>query len=223
MPQKLFNVVKQGPYQHMFGPDWVLQSPQLSALIFNAISIWSYLEAVSIPRLLSIISGASSLTALSIYEALNSDATKQAVLQAVAKTHVTDKKYDLLRAILHNIKEQAQTRHKLVHWIWGYSQDLPDHLLLISPKQFAAGKPDSIQGLAFSGPLPGKWDKYFRNIEVYVQHDIEEIITRFTRTLQSVEQFSLLWKPQFPEKAKDEIFDRLSNEPEFKAILNRPK
>ncbi|MDE2069690.1 MAG: hypothetical protein KGJ04_00280, partial [Gammaproteobacteria bacterium] len=104
MSKKLFEVVKQGPYQHMFGAGWVLRSPQLAALVFNAIAIWSYLEAVSITRLLAIISGSSALTAVAAYEALNSDATKQAVLEAVAKTHITDKKYALLKAILRNIK-----------------------------------------------------------------------------------------------------------------------
>lgn len=223
MPKKLFDVVKHGPYQHMFGAGWVLRSPQLAALIFNAISIWSYLEAVSITRLLAIISGSSSLTAVAVYEALNSDATKQAVLEAVAKVHITENKYNLLRAILHNIKEQAQTRHKLVHWIWGYSQNLPDYLLLISPRNYAAGKPDEIQGMAFNGPLPEQFKKYFKYIELYVRNDIEEIIARFTRTLQFVEQFNLLWQPQFSEKDKGQIFDRLRNEPELKTFLNRPK
>lgn len=207
----------------MFGAGWVLRSPQLAALVFNAIAIWSYLEAVSITRLLAIISGSSALTAVAAYEALNSDATKQAVLEAVAKTHITDKKYALLKAILRNIKEQAQTRHKLAHWVWGYSQNLPGHLLLISPKHYAAGRPDEIQGLAFNGPVPKNFETYFKNIELYSNTDIEEIITRFTKTLQSVEQFNLLWQPQFPKIEKDKIFDQLCNEPELKQFLSRPK
>jgi len=217
MPKTLASLITHGPYQHMFGGEWIVCAPELCVLVSKVISIWAYLDSVVLTRLLSLISGTSSSTAIAVYESMKSDGTKFAVLDAVARVNLNDREYKLFQNLFTIIKMQANSRHKLVHWIWGYSQDLPHCLLLISPKNYAAGKTDEIQGVAFSGPIPEHLQKYFSKIEVYQKTDLEKIISEFIETSKYAERFCLLWNPDFQGNKRVEIFQSLCNEPEIQS------
>jgi hypothetical protein len=78
--------------------------------------------------------GGSQHVAARMFLALNTRAPKNAAITAVAKTTLSSWQFEIFEVIANSSKSAQRKRDKLAHWVWGYSNDLPDALLLIDPQ-----------------------------------------------------------------------------------------
>ena len=103
----------------------------------NVIAEWSILENFMSGLFVTML-GANPGPAIAIYSALTSAAAQRDALRAVASNVMSPDELDVFDAILSLFTSAAKDRNKIAHWIWGYSTDLPDAVLLGDPKAMLA-------------------------------------------------------------------------------------
>jgi hypothetical protein len=77
--------------------------------------------------------GADAKPALAMYSVLHSPYVQGLALDAAARAALSPDDYDVFSAALAVTDSAQKERHKLAHWAWGNSPDLPDALLLANP------------------------------------------------------------------------------------------
>jgi hypothetical protein len=111
------------------------KNPNLALLALSALSSWSKVEMSLLRVFVQLMGGAESLSA-SIYSSLETQTAKNAAISAAAKHALRDRpvEHQLLRAVISIAKTNQKFRNKLAHWVWGYSPQVPDALLLADPR-----------------------------------------------------------------------------------------
>jgi hypothetical protein len=108
------------------------RNPELATLVGDVISLWSHIEAnLSVVLVRMLEGGVRSGAAM--YRAVQSFRAQMAILQAVARIAIEPEHVASFEAVLALVRRAAMKRDKLVHWIWAYSPDVEDALLLIDP------------------------------------------------------------------------------------------
>lgn len=108
---------------------------------------------------------------------------------------------DLLRAILAITKSREKARDKIAHGAWGVCTDLPDALLLASPKDLLMGIDE-------------------RKIFVYREKDFTEIILANERLADYGFDFNIVIS-SYSDDQGGRRYARLCAEPEIREILDR--
>jgi hypothetical protein len=125
--------VRQDAHVHFGRDDTISSRPKLAIKIAECITDWAGIEsmlALSVGMLLQSQAG----TALAIYGSVESRAAQLRMLRAAAESKFPPPVLDLFSAILDgSIIPCMKIRDKLAHWCWGYSDQLPDDLLLMHP------------------------------------------------------------------------------------------
>ena len=153
-------------------------------------------------RLFVRLLGGDAAIAGRIYLALEIQSAKSiAIVEAV--NAVRDVKVqNVIKAAIAVAKMRQKARDKLAHHTWGFSDDLPDALLLISPKAFV------VEGSGI--------DEVF----VYREKDFLDIIEANERLSRYFQQ--LIWIiGAHPVSSNGLLLDALSNEPEIAERLSR--
>jgi hypothetical protein len=129
-PQPLSNVKRNA---RVFSePVALRRNPELATLIGDVISLWSHIEAnLSVVLVRMLEGGVRSGAAM--YRAVQSFRAQMAILEAVARITIEPEHVAAFEAVLALVRSVAKKRDKLVHWIWAYSPDVEDALLLINP------------------------------------------------------------------------------------------
>jgi hypothetical protein len=68
-----------------------------------------------------------------MFLSLTSSSNQMTVLGAAAKAKLVSREVELFEAVMTIVRTVAKERHRLAHWCWALSDDLPDALLLIDP------------------------------------------------------------------------------------------
>jgi hypothetical protein len=128
-PQRLSKVKPNAGFA--LGPGTFSMRPQLAALVAEVIGFSSEIE-LQRGRLLAGLLGSSSYeTALAMYLSLTSGAARRSALNAAAQTVLTGVDLDLFNQITKASHATENERNDFAHGLWGYSDDLPDSLLLV--------------------------------------------------------------------------------------------
>lgn len=130
MPQPLSRVKPNAKVE--IGLHSLTDKPILAGLVCNIIQFSSRVDH-SLSLLLASILGADAKPALSMYEALKADNVKLAALTAAATAQLTPEQLRVFNATIKTAQIAQKPRHKIAHWVWVKSPDVPDALLLADP------------------------------------------------------------------------------------------
>jgi hypothetical protein len=130
---------------------------------------------------------------------------------------------DVFDAIISEAYRAEGTRDKIAHASWAITDQLPDALLMISPKiratymrQYSAERTATKKGKRPKYPL-FQWDQVY----VYKQKDFTSAFDRVHRTLKNILALTPLLNPDCPRRAQR--FAALSSEPHIQELLRRKK
>ena len=77
---------------------------------------------------------ADPLTGMAMYAALSGGEGRKAVLKAAAQTRLSNSDFLLTDIVFNWTAPARKIRNDFAHHLWGYSEDVPDAVLLIDPK-----------------------------------------------------------------------------------------
>lgn len=184
MPQPLRRVKKDATY--FTGPEAPVMRPDLAPLVAAVISHWSFIErdlGVTIGRVMHVeVAGA----ALSMFYALGSTRTRIDALNGAVEVTLEPNVIVLYERVMKEVRACARERNAIAHGLWGWSDDLPDALLLV--EQYTEAH---LFGASLRARLP---DKAKAPVMVYRKPDFEGIISRMTRVRGLLSQFQ--WIPR---------------------------
>lgn len=220
--------------------------PQLALAAMNVLAEWSILESFLLGLFTQML-GENPRPAAAIYGALTSDTSKRAALRAVAKVALRNQQEkDVFEAILDLYKTCAKHRNKIAHWIWGWSKELPDAVLLMDPSEHMAksvetgewyaeyGKYwDTLTKAAMEGRVssfvPGKGPRLEPpkppefspdGIYIFKQKDFAEASRLIQKVIELVSKFRFVVMRNHPVNKDGWLFSTLSALPEIRTFLD---
>lgn len=201
MPQPLSKVMANASVMiGNAGDRPLLRQPQLAALAIEAIASWSNVENFMLKMFVQLLGGDESL-ATNIFLSLENQFAKTAAIKAAANTVLEEKTDELavFKAIMAISKTNEKSRNKLAHWIWGYSPNILDGLLLMNPKS-------SIDNLDIS------------EIYVYKESDFTSIIEANDKLCGYGLRFNFILQGHVANR-DGRLLTQLKEEPEIKERL----
>ncbi len=139
----------------------------MAVWIACTIGAWSHTEAKLRNALTGMLS-ADAVPVAAMYARIDSAAARSAALDGAASAALDEQDQRLFRATFVVLRRLNRARDEFSHWIWGYSDDLPDALMLLDPR-------DEIQHQA-KPPDVRTFDTFFRNnIEASRDHSNEAL------------------------------------------------
>lgn len=198
-----------------FSPELILERPELAKLVMLIIGHWPFVEqelSLLLPRLL----GTEHL-ALPVFSFLRSKGLQAEALKAVAEQKFGGNPEDIktFSAVLGLANRVGKHRHKLVHWRWGVSPQLPEDLLLIDPTDMKRlslhhqkmNNHDAPPPMPPSIPVD-EWLKQsqldYDRILVYTRQDLERERDEFVEVCEVLSWYNRHLNPIFSEKQIEE-------------------
>jgi len=131
MPQLLSNVRRNARVVL-----WPSTEDRVLGLLASHIVALSSQVDHELSLLLVHVLGANATPALAMFDEFDSQKQQMRLLRAAARAELGDKtkRYRVFDAVLRAVMAAQSDRHKLAHWIWGHSPDIPNVLLLADPK-----------------------------------------------------------------------------------------
>jgi len=136
---------------------------------------------------------------MAMYAAIRNSKIQMDVLEAAARLSLSTEDLELFGAILILVKRAGAKRHKLAHGLWGYSDDLPNALLLYDPDEvliYSAATTEFIRAV-----LKGEGDSSSfttmdkSRIFVYREKELAEILAEM-KTIDHLTKSLLLLLPR---------------------------
>lgn len=197
---------------HFFPPSIMTARPKVAHYVAEALAQWANIEC-SIGVLLAIILDEEAQTGLAMFYSLNSSNNQIGLVEA-AKVKLTKADQELISAFLSVARSAAKQRHKLAHWCWLLTDELPDDLLLTDP---------SHQSVIMANML-GYHDVFAEvdrsKIFVLRASDLKAIVKRFREVWQLLSQLIGVMHQQDRGK-RAEARRRLSTAPVMAEALQR--
>ncbi len=101
------------------------------------ISRWSEIDSLLTSTLVTALGGKAE-PAIAMLSALTSSQAQLAALQAGIATVLAGERKAIFEAAIILIKKAQKHRHILAHWLWAYSDTLPNDVILTNPKSDAS-------------------------------------------------------------------------------------
>lgn len=200
-------------------PNAMTARPQLAAKVAQCIAHWSEIEVI-IGAFLALLLHANQRAALAMYSALENRAAQLRLITAAAEASLPTDHFNVISAMLAStLRPAMRERDKLAHWTWGFSNDLPEALLLSEPaitlnslmRALGLQKGDSV------ADVPSTFDKIY----VVRDPDLDGILKRSASAKYRLRMaMATVWEKN-TQQQRDEWLQQLSNEPEIRAALNR--
>jgi len=194
-------------------PDIMMARPELGILVAECIAQWAQVECL-LGVILAVILETEAQTGLAMFLALTSSNNQMTILSAAAKSKLIAREADLFEAVMTLVRSAAKERHRLAHWCWALSDDLPDALLLIDPAHEA---PLFANKLGFHDAL-AEIDR--SNIFVLRKRDAQEIVAK----IKALKSFANQLLNVFSRQDQGERYEQcqtLSSEPQILEALDR--
>ena len=212
MPERLSNLQSETMIILCNAGDYPLEKrPELLPWAMRIITAWSTLEAFMSGALVKIL-GANATPAIAMFTAITSTAARKAALRAAAEAALDDNRHkDLFLALMRLFRSAAKERHKIAHWIWGYSPEFSDRVLLAHPAVMVNFDLDEEAGKT---PIMDT-----KKIYAYTKRDFQNI----TRDIEQLSRHFLGFRHMLAasgEKA-DELYNQLCNEHQIHEVLLR--
>ncbi len=119
----------------LFPPEKVIERPEVAARIAQCIACWSLVE-IETSRLFARLFGRGpDLEAgVALYNSFAGANHKERAIKVLARSGKGRACYEIIDALLKVIESQRKIRDKIAHWCWGISDQIPDGLVLVDPK-----------------------------------------------------------------------------------------
>ena len=180
----------------------------LARLAMECIATWSTVESWMLNFYINLAGGNKSDSAAMFLALDSSSAKSNALTPFIQKLDVRYQR--LYAAVLKLLRSRQKSRDKLAHWVWGYSAELPDSLLLADPRVMVTVDKTVHSYLLILA----------ENVFVYREADFRKII-------QNNEElagygFKLAWIISGHIANRDDrLYVKLCQEPSIREILNR--
>jgi hypothetical protein len=196
--------------------------PELAESALNIIVEWSLLESGVNGLFVKLLGTKNTVAAAAIFSSIRSQAGQRDAFQAVAASVLENdqERQDLLVAILEVCNKAAKTRNRIAHWIWGFSANLPDAVLLADPTAITTHEAKANEWIA--APMGSKRGAHpdidRRRIYAYTASDFAEALQRIQRARLLVAGVRRVMPPAITDAP---ALLRLSAEPELRKELDR--
>lgn len=194
---------------------------EIQARVAHAISIWSCIEGLTTHVVLWAL-GADVKVAAAMYSAITSSPASNAALKTAVRLGVKPKYAEIFDAIWMINGELVEHRHRLAHWHVGYSDEIPNALLLFNPKDgFLRGAENLTHWHA------GKHEKFTERptnkIRVASVEYLDAVIAAFLGQMERVRMLLALLRVDVtqgtPRAEIRQRYAQLYNEPQIHQIL----
>jgi hypothetical protein len=205
----------------LFDPKALTERPELAVLVARAIATWSEIEA-QMGAILVRMLGAKAEPALAMFQALTSSPAQLAAMNAAAEATLSQQDKELFDAVMAAVRSSAAQRHDLAHCQWGYSEELPDALMLAESKHMMRFEREKLElARAFSeGNFLAPEPQFPRHkIHVYRKNDFTVVIERMDALRDYLYCLGFLVDRGFPWP--DRIRSYLPGKPDIQAALHR--
>lgn len=196
-PQRLIEVDQTHPI--LFHPKALTERPSLAVLVARAIAGWSEIEGKMGTTLVNML-GADASPTLAMFSAINSASAQIDALNAVATLILNPEKKRVFDEVMKLSKRRSKHQHSLAHKIWGYSDALPDALLLIDANDNSNyWLKTRAEFVTFSSGVPTQFSDWPREkILVYRDEDLTEIIAQLDELYELFYNLSFLVSGTYP-------------------------
>lgn len=155
-----------------------------------------------------------------LYASLESSNAKKQAIRALCVSSLNDRSIDLVVRLQRYITSQQKVRDKLGHWIIGYSDDIPDALILTDPKVIwpVAGGSSQDFREAFrdrnrkpmsriaSRPVPRDGVYVYKRVDIQADTrafvELAALILKFTSFVKQIPD-SPIWRSLYDELDRD--------------------
>lgn len=158
---------------------------RLAPYCIDAVASSSQLDA-SLLRLFMQLMGGSQRVAARMYLSLKTRGPTNAAITAAAKSALSAWQFGVFDVITKSSKSAQGERDNLAHWVWGYSNDLPDALLLIDPQYLPLDHHPFGIGYQLND-LVDRANKIF----AYEERDFRSIASKLKELARAAETFRL--------------------------------
>ena len=224
---------KEKEYSIQFDPECMQQEPRLAILVAETIARWSSIEN-ALKYILIKLLGSQARPSFAMFSTLQAISTQITAIQAAGNVALSGEDLNYFNASLAVSRSISKKRHKLAHWVWGNSPQVPDALLLGDPdhmfeqginvQQFS----DEFQNYSINPKAkPPNADSRmllsfdFDQIYVYREGDLLRIQRDFKETQEIVGLIGFLIGPNRHGLEPDELRRQLSNLPLLSEALAR--
>ena len=199
--------------------DTMAKRPKLAVMIAHCITQWSEVE-IHLGALLTIILHANEKAAMAMYAGVENRAAQLRLIDAAAEASLPTEHYSVISMLLTTIVRPAtKERDRLAHWVWGYTDELPDALLIAEPEHTLKSLMEVLnnQHKSPGKDVPVNFDK----IHVVREGDLIRTLKRFWIAKDNIRlAMGTAWELNTPT-TRAELLRQLSNVPEIRAGLIR--
>lgn len=110
-----------------------MKNPELSGRVLMVLSAWGKLDTEMGVVFASFLNTQAEI-GVAIYNQLTNQNTQDGAMRSAASLVLDRHQLDLFLALMKVAKGPRDQRNEMAHGIWGFSEDLPDALLLLNPK-----------------------------------------------------------------------------------------
>lgn len=204
---------------YSFDPaDVALCPPELLAKVTRCISIWSLIESFTAQVAIFALKG-DMRVAMDMFLSITSSGAANAALKTAARVGLEPRHSEIFNAIWTINGELADERHRLAHWGMGYSEDIPNAILLLNPK-------DGLKRGAHNISV-GRLEQYgkftprpINKVRVCSSEYLDDLIRAFGDQLDRISGFIGMLErsedlPIPSRRTMKQLYDRLYNEPQI--------
>lgn len=198
------------------------RQPTLATLVAEIIATWSRIES-TLGNTLGMMLRAGVQVSAAMYRAIFNFKIQMDVLEAAARLSLSQEDFELFGAIMVIVKRTGTKRHNLAHGLWGYTDGLPNALILFDPDEvltYSASIADFMRSM-YQGNFEATYEKPdLSKIFVYREKDLSEILSEMRSVDEMTKTFATLsFGPRAP--LADQLRTQLLGEPQIQAELNR--
>jgi hypothetical protein len=202
----------------------MIKHPALAVKMAQYVADWAETET-TLAAFVALLLHANEKAVAAIYVSLENRAAQLRMITAAAQSSLTVEQFDVISLLLNlEIKPAMKYRDKLAHWCWGYTDELPDALLLREPRDKLAGVLTAIS-LQAATKRPIIHDVPTDNSTVFVirEPDLDRALRKLSDT-----QIRLRWAlgtvwSENPPETRDALFAQLSSTPGIQEALEAQK
>jgi hypothetical protein len=193
--------------------------PSISSKVAQYIAHWAEIET-RLGMFLALLLHANEQAILAMYMGVENRAAQLRMINSAAEAVLPKEHNDVISIFLTTEITPAQKyRDKLAHWCWGYSDELPDSLLIRHPRFHIADVAKSLKSQASHGIADVPAD----HTEIFVvrEPDMDRSLSDLAETETSLRMaMATVWDHNSPLEHA-EYLQKLSNTPRIRAGLER--
>jgi len=189
MPQPLKKWVSDISWQ----PKDLDKRPELALKIAQVGAAWSQLDLQRVHLLMALLRNGAP-TGVRMYLSLSGSASQEAVLTAAFGNFLPDSTQKMFESLMRDIKARARERNRIVHGIWGVSDDYPEALINCQLNDMATNSVTRyriISHVSTLGLKPIDFEKhqqaeFIKACRVYRANDFKDVFRRIANTTNDI-------------------------------------